>query len=221
MEGGYDGRPVGTSHALEDDAVEHTHTHTHTHTSTGHRIKNPDAGVTVIAKQLHTVHRLVLSGAPIQNKLAELWSIFDFVLPGRLGDLSVFEANFAQPISAGGWTHATPLQVATAQQTALVLRDTIGPYLLRRLKRDVNAHLPSKTEQVGGSVGAHCRRHTRAMFAALAKVLFCRLAPAQRSAYLRFIQSHDVTDILESRAPAFRAITILRAWVRQAVAHAC
>lgn len=123
----------------------------------GHKIKNPDAGVTVIAKQLHTVHRLVLSGAPIQNKLAELWSIFDFVLPSRLGDLSVFEANFAHPISAGGWTHATPLQVATAHQTALVLRDTIGPYLLRRLKRDVNAHLPSKTEQVGrGGARAHC-----------------------------------------------------------------
>lgn len=141
----------------------------------GHRIKNPEAAVTVAAKQVHTVHRLVLTGAPIQvrfsgwrlapspfraasfiarlhsqNRLSELWSIFDFVLPGRLGELPVFEANFANPIAAGGWTHASPLQIATAHQTALVLRDTIGPYLLRRLKKDVNAHLPSKTEQVCG-----------------------------------------------------------------------
>lgn len=137
----------------------------------GHRIKNSEAAVTVTAKQLHSIHRLVLTGgewghlvvallnalkikicvassAPIQNRLSELWSIFDFVLPGRLGDLPLFEANFAHPIAAGGWSHASPLQLATAHQTALVLRDTIGPFLLRRLKRDVNSHLPSKTEQV-------------------------------------------------------------------------
>ncbi len=68
--------------------------------------------------------------------------------PGRLGDLPLFEANFAQPIAAGGWSHATALQVATAHQTAIVLKDAIGPYLLRRLKKEVNSHLPSKTEQV-------------------------------------------------------------------------
>jgi DNA excision repair protein ERCC-6 len=114
----------------------------------GHRIRNPEAAVTVAAKQLQTVHRLILTGAPIQNRLRELWSLFDFVFPGRLGTLPLFEAQFAAPIAAGGWTHATTLQVATAYQCALVLRDLIGPYLLRRLKRDVNAHLPTKTEQV-------------------------------------------------------------------------
>lgn len=80
----------------------------------GHRIRNPNAEVTLICKQLQTVHRLIMTGSPIQNKLAELWSLFDFVFPGKLGVLPVFEAEFAVPISVGGYANATPLQVSTA-----------------------------------------------------------------------------------------------------------
>lgn len=80
----------------------------------GHRIRNPNAEVTLVCKQLQTVHRIIMTGAPIQNKLAELWSLFDFVFPGKLGVLPVFEAEFAVPISVGGYANATPLQVSTA-----------------------------------------------------------------------------------------------------------
>jgi DNA excision repair protein ERCC-6 len=141
-------------------------------------VRNPEAGITTVAKQLHTVHRLILTGAPIQNRLRELWSLFDFVYPGRLGSLQMFEGQFAGPIAAGGWTHASPVQVATAYQCAILLRDLIAPYLLRRLKRDVNAQLPTKTEQV----------------------LFCRLTPPQRDAYMRLLRSKEVADVIEGRA---------------------
>lgn len=80
----------------------------------GHRIRNPNADVTLVCKQLQTVHRIIMTGAPIQNKLSELWSLFDFVFPGKLGVLPVFEAEFAVPISVGGYANATPLQVSTA-----------------------------------------------------------------------------------------------------------
>lgn len=80
----------------------------------GHRIRNPNAEVTLVCKQLQTVHRIIMTGAPIQNKLSELWSLFDFVFPGKLGVLPVFEAEFAVPISVGGYANATPLQVSTA-----------------------------------------------------------------------------------------------------------
>ena len=56
--------------------------------------------------QLHTVHRLIMSGSPIQNRLSELWSLFDFIFPGKLGTLPVFQAQFAVPIQVGepvGW----------------------------------------------------------------------------------------------------------------------
>ncbi len=51
----------------------------------GHKIRNPDADITLTCKRLNTAHRLILTGAPIQNNLKELWSLFDFVFPGRLG----------------------------------------------------------------------------------------------------------------------------------------
>ena len=53
----------------------------------GHKIRNPDADITQAVKSLDTPHRLLLSGSPIQNKLVELWSLFDFIFPGRLGTL--------------------------------------------------------------------------------------------------------------------------------------
>ena len=85
----------------------------------GHRIRNPNAEITLVCKQLQTVHRIIMTGAPIQNKLNELWSLFDFVFPGKLGVLPVFEAEFAVPISVGGYANASPLQVSTAYRCTL------------------------------------------------------------------------------------------------------
>lgn len=109
--------------------------------------RNPDAEVTLTAKQMPTVHRLILTGAPIQNRLTELWSLFDFVFPGKLGTLPVFQAQFGLPIQIGGYANASALQVSTAYKCAVVLRDVVGPYLLRRRKADVDVALPPKTEQ--------------------------------------------------------------------------
>jgi DNA excision repair protein ERCC-6 len=66
--------------------------------------------VTLVAKQLATVHRVIMSGSPIQNHLTELWSLFDFVFPGRLGTLPVFRAQFALPIQIGGYANASAVQ---------------------------------------------------------------------------------------------------------------
>ena len=90
--------------------------------------------VTIAAKQATTAHRLILSGTPLQNNLRELWSLFDFVFPGKLGTLPIFQAQFAQPIAVGGYSNASELQVQTAYRCALTLRELISPYLLRRLK---------------------------------------------------------------------------------------
>ena len=64
-----------------------------------------------IAKQVPSEHRLMLTGSPIQNNLRELWCIFDFAFPGRLGPLKVFEQQFAIPITMGGLANASSLQV--------------------------------------------------------------------------------------------------------------
>lgn len=87
----------------------------------GHRIRNPNAEITLVCKQLQTVHRVIMTGAPIQNKLTELWSLFDFVFPGKLGVLPVFEAEFSVPITVGGYANASPLQVSTAYRCAYLV----------------------------------------------------------------------------------------------------
>lgn len=55
----------------------------------GHKIRNPDADITLVCKRFRTPRRLLLTGTPMQNNLKELWSLFDFVYPGRLGTLVV------------------------------------------------------------------------------------------------------------------------------------
>lgn len=154
----------------------------------GHRIRNPDTGTTLVCKQLQTVHRIIMTGAPIQNKLTELWSLFDFVFPGKLGVLPVFELEFGVPIRMGGYANATPLQVSTAYKCAVVLRDLVMPYLLRRMKADVEAQLPKKTEQV----------------------LFCSLTTEQRDVYRSFIASAEVEQIFEGKRNSLYGIDVLR-----------
>ncbi|CAO2826600.1 unnamed protein product [Amaranthus hypochondriacus] len=154
----------------------------------GHRIRNPNAEVTIACKQLQTVHRIIMTGSPIQNKLSELWSLFDFVFPGKLGVLPVFEAEFAVPIQVGGYANASPLQVSTAYRCAVVLRDLIMPYLLRRMKADVNAQLPKKTEHV----------------------LFCSLTPEQRSVYRAFLASSEVEQIFDGNRNSLYGIDVMR-----------
>ena len=56
----------------------------------GHKIRNPEADITLACKKFATPRRIILSGTPIQNSLTELWSLFDFIYPGRLGTLPVF-----------------------------------------------------------------------------------------------------------------------------------
>ncbi|KAL7542684.1 hypothetical protein ACHAXR_011990 [Thalassiosira sp. AJA248-18] len=156
----------------------------------GQKIRNPDADVTLSCKRLRTPHRLLLSGTPIQNDLRELWSLFDFVFPGRLGTLPAFEAEFADPIKRGGYSNASPMQVQLAYRCALVLRDLINPYMLRRQKKDVKEvnRMPGKTEQV----------------------LFCRLSSNQRSLYEEFIRSDEVMGVMRGSVNLLKAVTVLR-----------
>jgi DNA excision repair protein ERCC-6 len=65
------------------------------------------------------VNRVVATGAPIQNKLRELWSLFDFCFPGLLGTLPTFEAEYEEPIRVGGFAKSSPREVLVAYQCAL------------------------------------------------------------------------------------------------------
>ncbi|KAH6893506.1 transcription-coupled repair protein CSB/RAD26 [Thelonectria olida] len=154
----------------------------------GHKIRNPNAEITVTCKELNTPNRVILSGTPVQNNLTELWSLFDFIYPMRLGTLVNFRTQFEIPIRQGGYANASNLQVMTAEKCAEALKETISEYLLQRLKVDVAADLPEKTEQV----------------------LFCKLTDGQRGAYETFLKSGEVNAILERRRQSLYGIDILR-----------
>ncbi len=97
-------------------------------------IKNPLSATARAAKKLKSHRRLALTGTPIENRLSEIWSIFDFVSPGLLGPLDKFEERYARPIDNGD---------AKAAQR---LRATIHPFILRRTKAEVAKDLPEKIE---------------------------------------------------------------------------
>ncbi|CAN6658870.1 DNA repair and recombination protein Rad26p [Trichomonascus vanleenenianus] len=154
----------------------------------GHKIRNPDSDISLTCKQVKTSNRIILSGTPIQNNLTELWSLFDFVFPGRLGTLPVFQNQFAVPINIGGYANATNVQVQTGYKCAVVLRDMVAPYMLRRMKADVASDLPKKSE----------------------KVLFCKLTKIQRENYTTFLKSDEMKSIFAGKRQVLFGVDILR-----------
>ncbi|PAV73280.1 hypothetical protein WR25_14338 [Diploscapter pachys] len=156
----------------------------------GHKIRNPDAQATLALKDVRTPHRIILSGSPMQNNLKELWSLLDFVYPGRLGSLKTFTEKFCIPITQGGYANATKIQATTAYKCAIVLRDAINPFILRRLKKDVQQvlELPEKNEQV----------------------LFCEITSEQRRLYQEYLNSRECARILSGNIEPFVGLIALR-----------
>ncbi|MDR0501802.1 MAG: DEAD/DEAH box helicase family protein [Treponema sp.] len=100
-----------------------------------HLMKNAETRVSRTVKQLRCQYRLALSGTPVENRLEDLRSLFDFILPGYLGDAPKFREQFRVPI-----------EVMRNRKQADVLRRITSPFLLRRLKTDktIIKDLPEK-----------------------------------------------------------------------------
>jgi hypothetical protein len=98
-------------------------------------IKNPASFNAQTVKQIHARHHFALTGTPIENSLSDLWSIFDFIMPGYLYSQRKFQTRFAIPIARRNDSKA-----------ASDLEKHIRPFILRRLKKEVLAELPEKIE---------------------------------------------------------------------------
>jgi len=97
-------------------------------------IKNPKAKATKLLKTLKTRYRLALTGTPMENHLGEMWSIFDFLMPGFLGSEAGFRRKYRTPIEKHG-----------NQDLSKMLNHRVKPFLLRRNKEIVAKELPPKT----------------------------------------------------------------------------
>jgi SNF2 family DNA or RNA helicase len=92
-------------------------------------------------------HRLILSGTPIQNNVLELWSLFDFLMPGFLGSEKAFASRFGRPILLARDPKASPRDQEQGALAMEALHRQTLPFLLRRLKEDVLHDLPPKITQ--------------------------------------------------------------------------
>src|SRR5262249_50741129 len=100
-------------------------------------IKNFRSKTALLVKELQAEQRWALSGTRLENHLSELWSIFDFLMPGFLGSYPHFKRLYQQPVE-------NERSVAQMER----LRRRIFPFLLRRLKDEVAKELPPKTEML-------------------------------------------------------------------------
>jgi SNF2 family DNA or RNA helicase len=100
-------------------------------------IKNRQTQNAQAVKAVRARHRLVLTGTPLENSVLDLWSIFDFLMPGYLGSAKDFKERYEVPIAR---------EKSAEAQARLGRR--LKPFIMRRLKRDVAADLPARIEQV-------------------------------------------------------------------------
>ncbi|OLQ16259.1 SNF2 family N-terminal domain protein [Cryptosporidium hominis] len=160
----------------------------------GHKIRNPDSGITLAVKSLGTCNRLLLSGSPIQNDLKELWSLIDFVYPGKLGTLPVFEQQFVLPIKQAELRNAAKVQTMRALNCTRILQELIKACILRRRKHELQdiLKLPSQAEHV----------------------LFCNLTPVQYDVYCNCLDLLQAKQLVKNKmygiSKYFALLNILR-----------
>ncbi|KAL6943387.1 hypothetical protein ACO0OE_003275 [Hanseniaspora uvarum] len=132
----------------------------------GHRMKNSQSKLSfTLSNYYKTKNRLILTGTPLQNNLPELWALLNFVLPKIFKSSQTFTEWFNTPFANSGTAEKLTL---TEEETLLVIRRlhmVLRPFLLRRLKRDVEKDLPDKVEKV-----------VKCKMSAIQKVLYSQMA---------------------------------------------
>ncbi|CAF0823138.1 unnamed protein product [Didymodactylos carnosus] len=104
-----------------------------------HRLKNDDSVLYRTLIQFNSQHRILITGTPLQNSLKELWSLLYFIMPHYFDDWTKFDLKYSSLLS----TNNTNLV-----QRSTELHKELEPFLLRRIKRDVEKSLPAKVEQI-------------------------------------------------------------------------
>ncbi|KXS13616.1 hypothetical protein M427DRAFT_113168 [Gonapodya prolifera JEL478] len=119
----------------------------------GHRMKNSEAKlVQILTQNYSSRYRLILTGTPLQNNLPELWSLLNFICPKIFDSVKTFDEWFNSPFKGQAVGGMSQDNVALNEEEQLLiikrLHKVLRPFLLRRLKKDVEAQLPGKSEKV-------------------------------------------------------------------------
>ncbi|GAA5856967.1 hypothetical protein JCM8547_008488 [Rhodosporidiobolus lusitaniae] len=115
----------------------------------GHRMKNAQSKLSqTLTQYYHSRYRLILTGTPLQNNLPELWALLNFVLPKIFGSVKSFDEWFNAPFANTGGQDKIELNEEESLLVIRRLHKVLRPFLLRRLKKDVESDLPDKVERV-------------------------------------------------------------------------
>jgi ATP-dependent helicase STH1/SNF2 len=124
---------------------------THMIIDEGHRMKNTQSKLTITLMQSYVSrYRLLLTGTPLQNNLPELWALLNFVLPKIFNSVKSFDEWFNTPFANTGTSGDGAMQLNEEEALLIIkrLHKVLRPFLLRRLKKDVESELPDKVEKV-------------------------------------------------------------------------
>ncbi|KZO95770.1 hypothetical protein CALVIDRAFT_482343 [Calocera viscosa TUFC12733] len=115
----------------------------------GHRMKNTQSRLSTTLASFYTSrYRLILTGTPLQNNLPELWALLNFILPHIFNSSESFTDWFSRPFANTGTQEKLELNEEEALLVIRGLHKVLRPFLLRRLKKDVESELPDKTEKI-------------------------------------------------------------------------
>ena len=148
----------------------------------GHRLKNFDCKLVRQLREYNCDSRLILTGTPLQNNLAELWSLLNFLLPEAFGDLEQFERMFnisdnnSKTKTKNNDAEKPAFSDEYRAQTIASLHSILKPFLLRRIKTDVELNLPKKREYL----------------------LYAPLTEMQRELYVK-IRNNEIRQFLEEK----------------------
>lgn len=154
----------------------------------GHRLKTAQNKSAAAIKSLNTERRVILSGTPIQNDLAEFHTMVDFVNPGLLEKYAKFKRTFETPILKSQQPGASAKDLELGEARSEELANITGTFILRRTADILSQYLPQKTEHV----------------------VFCRPTAAQASVYRAIIGSPTFNAALGSSAVTLELITVLK-----------
>jgi SNF2 family DNA or RNA helicase len=169
-----------------------------------HLMKNAATRISCAVKSLRPQFRMALSGTPVENRLEDLRSLFDFILPGYLGDAATFRANFRHPIEA---LH----DAAKAEE----LRRITSPFLLRRVKTD-RAVIRDLPEKIAANEYAVLEKEQAALYQGLVSETLARSAQMKDAAARSALVLHLLTGlkqicghprVFDKQSPAHSALS--------------
>ncbi|KAI6118485.1 P-loop containing nucleoside triphosphate hydrolase protein [Pisolithus croceorrhizus] len=141
-----------------------------------HRVKNPRSKITEAYNRFACIRRFGLTGTAIQNSYSELWTILDWMNPGKLGTSKQWKGYVVRPLTIGQSIKATEEERSKALAVAMIVRDKLLPKFFKRRQQIVKhpSQLPTKIDEV----------------------VFCPLTPTQTKVYKRILSIASVQNLL-------------------------